>query len=158
MSKIYFAVSISGGRKYASAYPKLIKFIKGHAKLLNEYVGDQTLTNMGESSAPKFIHDRDIDWLFQADALIVEATAVSMGVGYEVGRWVQRNVGYLSEGLPQDVKPFLILYRHIPKTKLTAMLAGIPHQYGVTVARYKTFKEAKTIIEDFAIAHNLQVE
>jgi hypothetical protein len=58
---------------------------RSHGTVLTEHFGDPALTDAGESLDDRFIHDRDIAWLRQADVLVAEVTTPSLGVGYEIG-------------------------------------------------------------------------
>ncbi|KAB0354933.1 hypothetical protein FD755_022392, partial [Muntiacus reevesi] len=68
----------------------------------------------GEEAAggDRFIHDRDLAWLQQADAVVAEVTQPSLGVGYELGRAVALH------------KPVLCLFRPQSGRVLSAMIRG----------------------------------
>src|ERR1043165_3643736 len=86
---IYFAGSISGGRGDQAIYEQIITLLKDHGTVLTEHFGNPNLTSSGEDLGDRVIHDRDIDWLRQADVLGAEVTPPSLGVGYEIGRAVE---------------------------------------------------------------------
>lgn len=50
MHKIYFAGSISGGRDEATVYVDIIKYLAKYGRVLTEHIGDQAMTQMGEST------------------------------------------------------------------------------------------------------------
>ncbi len=126
---IYFAGSIRGGREDADIYAELTGFLKSFGTVLTEHVGDVKLTQFGdESLTDRYIHDRDIEWLLDADLVIAEVTVVSLGVGYEIGRAVSAG------------KNVFCLYRQIPGSKLSAMISGCPD---VCLIKYVNIKEAK---------------
>lgn len=111
--KIYFAGSIRGGREDAELYFQIINYLKNFGEVLTEHVGDIALTSLGDDGETDcFIHDRDLEWLQSADVLVAEVTAVSMGVGYEIGRAVESG------------KPVLCLFRPDAGNNLSAMIAG----------------------------------
>ncbi|XP_061546296.1 2'-deoxynucleoside 5'-phosphate N-hydrolase 1 isoform X3 [Phycodurus eques] len=67
--KIYFCGSIRGGRDDACVYEHVVKTLGKFGKVLTEHVGDSELTDTGEESQDVAIHDRDMEWLRQADAV-----------------------------------------------------------------------------------------
>ncbi|XP_019498312.1 PREDICTED: 2'-deoxynucleoside 5'-phosphate N-hydrolase 1 isoform X2 [Hipposideros armiger] len=68
----------------------------------------------GEETAggDRFIHERDLAWLQQADVVVAEVTQPSLGVGYELGRAVALN------------KRILCLFRPQSGRVLSAMIRG----------------------------------
>jgi len=84
--KIYFAGSIKGGRQDADLYKLIIDHLKTKGDVLTEHLGKASISTAGEvDKTPKFIHDRDINWLRQSDIVIAEVTTPSLGIGYEIG-------------------------------------------------------------------------
>ncbi len=118
---IYFAASISGGRGDQAIYEEIITLLKQHGTVLTEHFGSAALTSAGESLADCDIHDRDIEWLKQADVLVAEVTTPSLGVGYEIGRAVEWG------------KRIVCLHRPSTYRRLSGMIAGCR---GVTVHEY----------------------
>jgi nucleoside 2-deoxyribosyltransferase len=118
---IYFAGSISGGRGDQAIYAQIIELLRSHGTVLTEHFGDANLTAAGESLADAAIHDRDIDWLRQADVLVAEVTTPSLGVGYEIGRAMEWG------------KRIVCLYRPAEGRRLSGMIAGCD---AITVHRY----------------------
>lgn len=133
--KIYFAGAIRGGRDDADLYFGIIKHLQKHGEVLTEHVGDKGLGLMGEDGRTnKYIHDRDMDWILQSDAMVAEVTTPSLGVGYEIGRGVENSKDILCLHRPQEGK------------NLSAMIAGSP---SVRNEQYRTLDEAREIIDDF---------
>lgn len=133
--KIYFAGSIRGGRQDAALYEQIIQFLKSFGEVLTEHVGDLTLSSLGDDGPnDQFIHDRDLQWLQASDVIVAEVTAVSMGVGYEIGRAVEMG------------KPVLCLFRESASVNLSAMIAGCKK---LEVANYAGIDEAKEVIQNF---------
>jgi nucleoside 2-deoxyribosyltransferase len=133
--KIYFAGSIRGGREDAALYAEIIDYLKTFGEVLTEHVGDPTLTHWGDDGpTDRFIHNRDLDWLLSADVVVAEVTAISIGVGYEIGRAVAAG------------KKVLCLFRPDTGKNLSAMIAGCPD---VETVHYKTPEEYKKIISVF---------
>ena len=138
--KIYFAGSIRGGREDAEIYLKLIEYLKNYGIVLTEHISYNNLTAMGDELPVKDIHDRDMKWLNESDVLVADVTKVSLGVGYEIGRIVERN----STSSPK--KKILCLYRNQVDKRLSAMIAG---SEGFTVSEYNTLEDAKALIDNF---------
>ncbi|XP_054655353.1 2'-deoxynucleoside 5'-phosphate N-hydrolase 1 [Dunckerocampus dactyliophorus] len=111
--KIYFCGSIRGGRDDVRLYQKVVQKLQKFGTVLAEHVSSDTLTDKGEgSSGDRVIHDRDLDWLRQADAVVAEVTQPSLGVGYELGHaFVLR-------------KRILCLFRPSSGRTLSAMIRG----------------------------------
>ncbi|XP_043916217.1 2'-deoxynucleoside 5'-phosphate N-hydrolase 1 [Protopterus annectens] len=113
--KIYFCCSIRGGRDDVKFYGAIVQWIKGIGTVLTEHVSRPELTEKGEDVSAvgdKHIHDRDIEWLQEADVVIAEVTQPSLGVGYEIGRAVAMN------------KKVLCLFRPSSGRVLSAMIRG----------------------------------
>lgn len=123
---IYFAGSISGGRRDAALYRRVIALLKKHGHVLTEHVGNPQLSGRGESGSNRAIHDRDQRWLRRADWLVAEVTTPSLGVGYEIGKATEWG------------KPVLCLFRPDAHPRLSAMVAGSP---GVRLVKYRTVAE-----------------
>ena len=81
-------------------------------------------------------------WIDSATVIVAEVTTASLGVGYEIGRMVERNarVGKACR------KPILCLYRPSVGTRLSAMIAGCSDIWAV---EYHTFEEARQAIDAF---------
>lgn len=116
-------------------YQRIIDYLKSFGEVLTEHIGDPNLTSAGDDGpTDRFIHDRDLEWLQASDMLVAEVTAVSMGVGYEIGRAVETG------------KKVLCLYRPGAGRNLSAMIGGCPD---LTLVEYTTLDEAKQAINDF---------
>lgn len=133
--KIYFAGSIRGGREDAALYLQIIDYLKTFGEVLTEHVGDPKLTELGDDGpTDQYIHNRDLKWLQSADVLVAEVTAVSMGVGYEIGRAVESG------------KKVLCLFRPGNGKNLSAMIAGCPD---LELVRYQNLADAKSAIDAY---------
>ena len=53
--------------------------------VLTEDVGQAHSPETDPGTKDKWIHDRDVDWLHEADVVVAEVTQPSLGVGYEIG-------------------------------------------------------------------------
>ncbi len=134
MHKIYFACSIRGGRDDAEIYQELVDHIKTKAVVLTEIFADNKLTPQGSPDPSEFIHERDMSWVTEADAVIAEVSNPSLGVGYEIAKAEEMG------------KPVLALYRPQEGRKLSAMIEGSPQTDVVT---YTSAKEASFAINGF---------
>ena len=138
MKKIYFACSIAGGRDHDHLYEDIVKAINGHGvKVLSERFTNKKLVAEEAANAENIlehIHDRDMAWVKEYDAVIAEVTQPSLGVGYEIGQAEVWN------------KPILALFYEPSGKRLSPMISGSKK---VTVARYNNHTEAKAAIKDF---------
>jgi hypothetical protein len=142
--KIYFSGSIRGGRDDFEIYGDLVAHLKTHGEVLTEHIGNPALTSRGDQMNVEEIHDRDMRWISESDLVVAEVTNPSLGVGYEIGRTVERN------GNRYNQQRILCLYREEgkPEKRLSAMIDGC---MAVTVERYSTIDEAKKIIDSFIL-------
>lgn len=128
MKKIYFGCSIAGGRDHAHMYADIVNYIKSSGgKVLSELFADPSLVSevgTNPDFTPGFIWQRDVNWVKEADGLIMEVTQPSLGVGYEIA---------LAEGLK---KPVLALFHAPSGRRLSPMILGNPqvlvHEYNAT--------------------------
>jgi len=84
--KIYFAGAIRGGREDATFYLEIVTLLRAYGEVLTEHVGAPDLSVLGESKDDRWIHDRDLAWLKEADCLVAEVTTPSLGVGLKLLR------------------------------------------------------------------------
>jgi nucleoside 2-deoxyribosyltransferase len=129
---IYFAGSIRGGRDDQAIYAEIIRLLREFGTVVTELVGDANITLGGENAPDREIHDRDLNWLRDADVIVAEVTAPSLGVGYEIGRAVEWD------------KRIICLHRPSPGRKLSGMIAGCP---AVAVHEYADVAELPAILE-----------
>eukprot|EP00123_Amoebidium_parasiticum_P022918 comp97836_c0_seq1/m.48683 comp97836_c0_seq1/g.48683 ORF comp97836_c0_seq1/g.48683 comp97836_c0_seq1/m.48683 type:complete len:154 (-) comp97836_c0_seq1:364-825(-) len=137
---IYFAGSIRGGREDAVLYHKIIAYLaEKHGTVFTEHVGLPTLEAMGESNMSETaIHDRDMGWLVQSQAVVAEVTVPSLGVGYELGRAIEMNI------------PVLCLFRPSSGRSLSAMIRGAEStEKKFHTVDYNDLSEAQAHIADF---------
>ena len=109
--KVYFSGSIRGGEPNRDWFQTLIRYISRHGRVLTE-------NSFGYSPEEEasfddaWIYKRDVEWLREADAVVAEVSAPSLGVGYEIAKAEEWG------------KPLLLLYREQPGRKPSAMLNG----------------------------------
>ncbi|MDT4896125.1 MAG: 2-deoxynucleoside 5-phosphate N-hydrolase [Acidobacteriota bacterium] len=131
---IYFAGAIRGGREDVALYFEIIEQLREYGQVLTEHIGNAELTGLGEIDDDQKIHDRDLAWLKQADYLVAEVTAPSLGVGYEIGKATEWG------------KPVLCLFRPGAGRSLSAMIAGCGR---AVVREYQSKEELKEVFDDF---------
>lgn len=107
--ELYFCGSIRGGRDDAELYATLIDELSTHGTVLTDHIGAAAPE---EDLSDRAVHDRDLEWLDTADAVVAEVTTPSLGVGYEIGRAVAAGT------------PTLALYRPAGDHALSAMIGG----------------------------------
>jgi len=142
-NKIYFAGSIRGGREDADLYGQIIEYLKNYGEVLTEHIGDKTLSANGEANkTSEFIHDRDMGWIADSNVLVSEITQPSLGVGYEIGRVVERN-----SWVPETAqKRILCLYRPSINRQFSLLQWGCG---GFSPAEYGSVTGAREIIYNF---------
>jgi nucleoside 2-deoxyribosyltransferase len=141
--KIYFSGSIRGGRKNSSIYVQIIDFLKQYGDVLTHHVGDNNSEKPDEQLTDQNIHDRDLRWLSEADAVIAEVSTPSLGVGYEIGRAVEAG------------KPILCLYSNHADFELSAMISGCKD---LEIICYDRLSETFQEIERFLSGIELRAE
>ena len=109
--KVYFSGSIRGGEPDKDWFQTLIRHISRHGKVLTENSFGYSFEDE-TSFDDAWIYERDMDWLREADALVAEVSAPSLGVGYEIAKAEEWG------------KPLLLLYREQLGRKPSAMLNG----------------------------------
>jgi len=129
--KIYFAGSIRGGRDDQETYSKIIKYLEKYGKILTEHVG---FINLKETETDKYIYERDVNWIKEADVLIAEVSTPSLGVGYEIAFAEKLNI------------PILCLFNQNSNRALSAMITG---NNKLKVIKYNNYEEAINLIDDF---------
>jgi len=131
---IYFAGSIRGGRDDQALYLEIVALLRRYGRVLTEHVGDAELSESGEGTDDRDIHDRDLAWLRAADCLVAEVTTPSLGVGYEIGKATEWG------------KPVLCLFRPSGGRALSAMIAGCGR---VVMREYASAAELDEIFAEF---------
>ncbi|XP_020368163.2 2'-deoxynucleoside 5'-phosphate N-hydrolase 1 [Rhincodon typus] len=140
---IYFCGSIRGGRQDVDIYCRIINYLKKCGRVFTEHIGNPDLVEKGEDgvkSGDKYIHDRDLMWLQEADVIVAEVTQPSLGVGYEIGRAVAMN------------KKILCLFRSSSKYILSAMIRGAENGTNFQVKDYSE-EQVETILQQYFEDH-----
>ncbi len=132
--KIYFAGAIRGGRNDQELYEDMIKTLSTFGEVLTEHIGDKNLTIDGEQNRDAYIHDRDMEWVKEADVIVAEVSTPSLGVGYEIGQAEEWG------------KKILCLYRETEGKRLSAMISGSNR---LEIKRYTSIEDLKEIFNEF---------
>ncbi|MBC8504314.1 MAG: nucleoside 2-deoxyribosyltransferase [Chloroflexi bacterium] len=108
---IYFALSITGGRKDEAIYQKIVAALlaDGH-EVPTAMLAQSNITSEERVVDPIEVYQRDTSWIRACDLLIAEVSTPSHGVGYEIGYAL--NLG----------KPVLCLHRQ--DSDISKMISG----------------------------------
>ncbi|MGH9762074.1 MAG: nucleoside 2-deoxyribosyltransferase, partial [Blastocatellia bacterium] len=114
-------------------YQVIVSMLREYGLVRTEHVADPGITADGEGQHPTDIHDRDIEWLRDADVIVAEVSSPSLGVGYEIGRAVAWN------------KKVVALFRSDGHRKLSPMIRG---NSGVIVRNYESPGDLRGILTE----------
>ena len=137
--KIYFACSISGGRKDEKAYQYLVQVLTGMGiDIPTAHIAETGVEDVDAREEPGDIYNRDVSWIRESDLLIAEVSTPSHGVGYEIG-------------LALDLeKPVLCLYKK--GVVVSKMITGNPHPL-LSVMEYENMTKAEEILRIYLAAY-----
>lgn len=132
---IYFACSITGGRKDEAVYQHLVAALQagGHQVPTALLAGAEVIALEGVVAADD-VYARDTAWIRGCDLLLAEVSTPSHGVGYEIGYALSLH------------KPVLCLYRQ--GTKVSKMILGNPHPC-LTVQAYHSPEQAVLALQNY---------
>lgn len=134
MKKIYFACSITGGRKDEHIYQKLVDHMENVGfQVPTAHIAETGVEKMDEGDAPLDIYQRDVDWIEESDLLVAEVSTPSHGVGFEIGYALHVE------------KPVLCLYQQ--DRKVSKMITGNPNPL-LTVQAYESPRDAVQVLSD----------
>ena len=125
---IYFACSITGGRKDEDTYTAIVSALleQGH-HIPTAGLADSRVIQLEGNVDPVKVYERDTGWIMDCEVLIAEVSTPSHGVGYEIGYALQLS------------KPVICIYQK--GTTVSKMIIGNKdpnmESYG-----YKSIKEA----------------
>jgi len=121
---IYFSGSITGGRADVGLYGRIVAALEADGyRVLAGSVAAEHVTDGGDALDARFIFDRDMGWVDEADVLVAEVSTPSHGVGYEIAAARYRNR-----------IPVICLYRREYTKRCSAMLSG---DRGITLIEYE---------------------
>jgi nucleoside 2-deoxyribosyltransferase len=132
---IYFACSITGGRKDETKYQLIVDtLLKDGHTIPTAHLSQQDVAELESIVAPEEVYLRDTSWIDACDALIAEISTPSHGVGYEI-----------AYALNQGKQVLCIFKRGKPISK---MLSGNTHP-NICVKPYLNTKDMIQIIQSF---------
>jgi len=136
--KVYFACSISGGRKDEKAYQYLVGVMVGMGiDVPTAHIAETGIEEIDDQKAPLEIYQRDVNWIQDSDILVAEVSTPSHGVGYEIGY-----------ALSLDM-PVLCLYKE--GIVVTKMISGNPDPL-LSVMAYADLQQAEEILQTYLTA------
>ncbi len=132
---IYFACSITGGRKKEKIYQVIVNTMlaDGH-QIPTAHLSRSDVIAVEETVDPLEVYTRDIEWIDSCDAMIAEVSTPSHGVGYEISYALSRN------------KPVLCLHSY--GTRVSKMITGNDHPC-ISVQNYQHNNDIERILRDF---------
>jgi nucleoside 2-deoxyribosyltransferase len=84
--KIYFACSITGGRKDEDQYKKIVSALLADSHVVpTADLASSEVTQVEGFVAPEEVYERDTRWIRESDLVVAEVSTPSHGVGYEIG-------------------------------------------------------------------------
>lgn len=82
---IYFACSITGGRRNEAIYAAIVSTLtNGGHEVPTAYLSSPDVIRLEEIVDPQEVYKRDVGWIQDCDGLIAEISTPSHGVGYEI--------------------------------------------------------------------------
>ena len=133
--KIYFACSISGGRKDEIAYQYMVQMLIGMGiDVPTAHIAETGIEEVDAREEPRDIYNRDVNWIRESDLLVAEVSTPSHGVGYEIGY-----------ALDLD-KPVFCLYQK--GVVVSKMITGNSHPL-LTVMEYQDMAHAEEILRTY---------
>jgi nucleoside 2-deoxyribosyltransferase len=90
---IYFACSITGGRKDEQKYSRIVSYLleNGHV-VPTAGLADKDVMKLEKIVNPIEVYERDIGWIRESEVLIAEISTPSHGVGYEIGYALDQSI------------------------------------------------------------------
>ncbi len=134
---IYFACSITGGREFEPVYQAIVAALlaDGH-EVPTAHLTKATVAQAEGALAPRYVYERDVNWIQNCDVLIAEVSIPSHGVGYEIGYAL--NAG----------KRVICLYSE--GRKVSKMITGNPHP-NLSVQMYSDNLHAISLAREFLL-------
>jgi len=132
---IYFACSITGGRKEENIYEFIVNIMLSDGQQVpTAHLSRPDVMSLEEIVDPVEIYTRDIEWIDSCDAMIAEVSTPSHGVGYEISYALSRN------------KPVLCLHRQ--GIRVSKMITGNDHPK-ICVRDYENTDEIAVLLRAF---------
>jgi nucleoside 2-deoxyribosyltransferase len=135
--KIYFAFTVRGDRSKLSQGKEIVRLLqnRGH-EVLTTHVFEENAAELDSRLKPEEVFSRDMRWLNEADAILIEASGASFGVGFEAGF-----------ALGAMNKKVFLVYDSRLKDKISRMATGLMHRNCIKF-EYSSLDELKNFIEE----------
>lgn len=132
---IYFACSITGGRKEEKIYQVIVDTLlsEGH-DVPTAHLSQSDVVLLEDMVDPGEVYRRDIEWIDNCQALIAEVSTPSHGVGFEISY-------ALSKGKQ-------VLCLHKQGARISKMLSG-NNNPRIQIRPYQNLKDIAAIIREF---------
>ncbi|MCH7609138.1 MAG: nucleoside 2-deoxyribosyltransferase [Chloroflexi bacterium] len=132
---LYFACSLTGGRRDEGIYGVIVRHLEGLGhKVPTAHLAKPGVMELEKVTAADEIYARDIRWIEGCEALIAEVSTPSHGVGYEIGYALRLR------------KPVLCCYRE--GVTVSKMILGNDSP-GLTVRNYRNENELPELVDEF---------
>ena len=132
---IYFACSITGGRKDESKYQFIVDTLISEGHIIpTAHLTQTDVVDLEAALGPQEVYLRDTTWIDACDALIAEVNTPSHGVGYEIAHALHKR------------KRVLCIYEH--GKPISKMLSGNTHP-NICVKSYLDTNDMVQIIRSF---------
>jgi hypothetical protein len=140
---IYLACTVRGDRGGLAAARRIAGRLRalGHEILTGHLLADDVETTEAALSEQQ-VYERDRAWLDACEALVVEASGSSYGVGFEVG--------YVTGRASETGQRVLVLYDAARRAALSRLVTGYTGPGGVAVGYENLDDLARIIDREFA--------
>lgn len=131
---IYFACSITGGRRDEDVYQHIVEALVAAGHEVPTFMLTQSDVKSQEMNSDEVVvYERDTAWIRGCDALVAEISTPSHGVGYEIGYALNLS------------KPVICLHRQ--GIAISKMISGNRDE-NLSVLTYTSPDEAVKILQD----------
>jgi hypothetical protein len=135
MMDIYFACSITGGRRDEVAYQVIVNALTSAGHIIpTAHLASPDVTQQEAVIDPREVYTRDTGWIDSCQALVAEVSTPSHGVGYEIAYALQQG------------KPVLCCYRE--GVRVSKMIMGNTHP-NLRVLGYQQPGDLVSILSEF---------
>jgi nucleoside 2-deoxyribosyltransferase len=137
--KVFFSCSMSGGygRLAQDELRKILDIIEALGMIvISKHQIDKNFVENESTLTEKRIHDRDYQWLQEADLVVAEITNPSLGVGAEIADAVHLGI------------PVLCVYKKEYEHQTSSYIRG---KAGVVCRAYSDYEELKEVLKELMV-------